>query len=147
MTKTIEDSFRDWENDIFGFGYGTGEDHVLRAVKHFFELCPEGSYGNKTYDYRILERDLTPAVAWLLLNVFGNKDIIEYGTSTRHAWLTEQGLALQAFFATKTVDELVALTSYDPGDHIICSPDACNCGPHGYERGRVCQNPFWRSRR
>ncbi len=29
----------------------------------------------------------------------------------------------------------------DRGDE--CDRVNCNCGPQGYEKGRVCPNPFW----
>ncbi|GAG02270.1 unnamed protein product, partial [marine sediment metagenome] len=35
--KTIEEQFIDWESEVFGFGYGSGEEHILKALKEFFE--------------------------------------------------------------------------------------------------------------
>src|SRR5262249_17795734 len=54
MSKTLEDSFIDWESSAFGFGYGTGELVVLPVLKRFFELCGGGSAGRQ-YDYEELE--------------------------------------------------------------------------------------------
>lgn len=31
--KTLDDCFRDWENQHFGFGYGAGEIHVLESIE------------------------------------------------------------------------------------------------------------------
>ena len=33
MAKALGDSFADWESHVFGCGYGTGEPHVLAALK------------------------------------------------------------------------------------------------------------------
>jgi hypothetical protein len=145
MTKTIEESFVDWESSAFGLGYGTGDEHVLRALKSFF-----AAFGNEdrpnSYDYRKLEAAVTPAVAWLLINRLCQTDIIEYGTSPRFAWLTPEGEALKAFIDSRSVEELEGIVCNTTEDSNICYPDACNCGPNGYEKGRVCQNPFWRKR-
>lgn len=145
MPKTIEQSFIDWESNVFGFGYGTGEDHTIGALKAFFDAFGVEDRPD-SYDYRSLEGSLGPAVAWLLINTLCHADIIEYGTSPRFAWLTEQGVALKAFVATKSVEELVELCAARSEDNDICYPDACNCGPNGYEKGRKCPNPFWRTR-
>lgn len=140
--KTLDDYFADWENHVFGFGYGSGEEHVLAVLKRFVDLTPiKGGY-----DYRVLERELTPAVAWLLINALGHADILEYGSSPRFAWFTYyKGKALKTYIDGKTVDELCAVTCRDE-NYVHCYPDACNCGPNGYEKGRVCQNPFFQEK-
>jgi hypothetical protein len=137
--KTLADNFTDWESHVFGFGYGTGEQHTIPALHRFLCAIPESG----SYDYRQLEETCGPVVAWLLINTFGRHDLIDYGTSPRRAWLTEQGRALRAFVVARTAEELIALT-YRDEDYVECSPDACNCGPNGYEKGRVCLNPFWK---
>ena len=103
--------FRKWENEVFGYGYGTGEAHTVRAVKAFFAACP--AKGN--YDYSMLENELSPVVFWLLLNIFAHADIIEYGTSPRFGWLTSKGKQIQNYVLSKTDDELYEIvTHYDP---------------------------------
>jgi hypothetical protein len=73
-------------------------------------------------------------VAWLLINHLCQLDIIEYGTSSRFGWLTAEGESLKAFVASKTADELAEIAcNHDD----VCYPDACNCGPNGYENGRI----------
>lgn len=139
FSKSPDDSFRDWEATVFGFGYGTGEEHVLGALKAFLGAT-RGDNGS--YDYRELEALLTPPVAWLLINALGHADIIEYGTSPRYGWLTMKGRRLRQFVTERGLEDLMALMNYDQ-EHTICHPDACNCGPHGYEAGRKCVNPFW----
>lgn len=145
ITKTIEQNFADWESTAFGFGYGTGEEPVLRALKGFFDCIgiEAGGSTERGYNYERLEESLGAAVAWLLINRLCQIDVIEYGTSPRFAWLTGEGEALKAFIDQHTVAELeeICQHSEDPGP---CYPDACNCGPKGYEKGRVCPNPFWK---
>lgn len=146
MTEPTNKNFADWESTAFGFGYGTGEGHVLAALKTFFETVRERD-GSQVYDYRELEAAMPPATAWLLINRLCQIDVIEYGTSPRFAWLTEEGRRLKEFITSKTVDELEAICCERGDDFNVCYPDACNCGPEGYEEGRVCVNPFWPDKR
>lgn len=140
--KTIEDHFTDWESHVFGFGYGTGEAHILPVVRQFFETLEDG----RSYDHNKLEAAMGPQVAWLLINALCHADVIEYGTSPRFGWITHNyGEALRSFILSKSTDELYELTSRD-SSYTVCYPDACNCGPNGYEEGRKCGNPFWRER-
>lgn len=141
-TKSIEQNFADWESVTFGLGYGTGEPHVLRALKAFFDAFGVDDRPN-SYDYERLEEAVTAPVAWLLINRLCQVDIIEYGSSPRYGWLTEEGEALKAFIASKSVGEVVDICCDRNEDNPGCYPDACNCGPNGYEEGRVCYNPFW----
>lgn len=135
--KSPEDYFRDWEDTAFGFGYGSGERHILPHLKRFLELC------RPQYDHNELEQELGPEIAWLLINALAHSDVIEYGTSPRYGWLTPHGKLLQQFVLSKTADELVKLATHKPKDYVACYPNACNCGPGNYEKGRVCDNPFW----
>jgi hypothetical protein len=141
MAKSLEENFIDWECSAFGFGYGSGEIHVLPALKKFFDLCPE----NAAYDYQVLEHKLTPTVAWLLINTLASDSVgcLQYGTSPRGAWLTKRGKALKAFIASKTARELIRLVTCHPIDYNVCYPNSCNCSPVGYIKGKVCDNPFW----
>lgn len=143
--KPIEDQFADWEGQVFGLGYGTGEDHTILALKMFFGAFGKDGRPN-CYDYRKLEEACTPAVAWLLINVLCHADVIEYGTSPRYGWLTPHGERLKAFIASKSVDELVEMATHHDEHYTPCYPDACNCGPNGYEEGRRCENAFWSDR-
>ena len=138
MSKTPDDYFRDWEGEAFGFGYGTGEPYIIPALKRFIELVPVDGY----YDYRVLERELTPAVAWLLINVLCRESMLEYGTSPRGAWFTPAGKRLQEYILAHTADELLNTLERDE-DYAPCYSDACNCGPNGYDKNRKCPNPFF----
>lgn len=138
MEKATTDYFADWEADTFGFGYGTGEEHTIPALQSLLCACPDK--GN--YDYKTLETELSPPVAWLLINALCRADIIEYGTSPRYGWLTGKGRRLREHMLSWSPDELIRQTARDE-NYTHCDPNACNCGPGGYEEGRVCQNPFW----
>lgn len=140
MTKTMDEYFRDWEGTTFGFGYGTGENHIIPVIKRFFELIP--MYG--CYDYQVLEKELTPAVAWLLINIFCQESILEYGTSPRGAWLDTTGKKLKSYIDSKTIDDLYVAITRDQV-YTRCYPSACNCG-EGYVEGVKCANPFWHER-
>jgi hypothetical protein len=139
--KTIEQYFTDWESHVFGYGYGTGEEHVFQALRNFFCSVPkEGGY-----DYDVLERGCTPQVAWLLINALAHADVIEYGTSPRHGWLTENGKALAEFIRARSVDQLNEATDHDE-HYTHCFPDYCNC-VGGKSDGCRALNPFWSKQR
>lgn len=140
--KTEDEYFIDWESHVFGYGYGTGEEYTLPALKVFFSTIGEADRPN-SYHHRKLEEALTPTVAWLMINILCHADILEYGTSPRFGWLTPHGERLKTFVDGKTADELYNVWA-DAGELSNCSPTACNCGPHGYEEGRKCGNPFWK---
>lgn len=142
MTKSLDDNFVDWEAHVFGFGYGSGEPHTLAMLKAFFQHV--GTQPDfRGYDYRELEETLSPPVTWLLINTLCHADVIEYGSSPRHGWLTEKGERLKAFVDKRNVGELCKLCCEHDDGYIHCYPNACNCGPNGHEPGRVCKNPFW----
>jgi hypothetical protein len=141
LIERLPKSFADWECSAFGYGYGTGEQHTLKALKDFMGAIGRDDAPH-AYDHEQLEAACTPAVAWLLISALCRANMIEYGTSPRFGWLTNTGCALKQFVDGKTVDELVALTVRTE-DFDVCYPDACNCGLNGYEAGKVCVNPFW----
>lgn len=136
--KSLADYFIDWEATAFGFGYGTGEQHTLGALKQFFSLLKDG----RSYDYRELETAMSPATAWLMINALCRDGVVEYGTSPRFGWLDPRGERLKAYVDDKTLDELYEVLSIDQ-EHPVCYKDACNCGPNGYDPKAICQNPFW----
>lgn len=143
--KSIDDHWTDWEAHVFGYGYGSGEPHTVPALKAWFGAVgrDDAAHG---YDFEKLERACGPVVAWLLINALCKADIIQYGTSPRFGWLTDEGIALKQYIDSKTSDELVHLVCRD-AEYVTCYPDTCNCGPNGYEAGRKCGNPFWVERR
>jgi hypothetical protein len=135
VTEVVTDKhFADWESDVFGYGYGTGEPHTLLALKNFFNAC-EGNSSHR-YDHRVVEAMIGPVPAWLLINALCHADIIEYGTSPRFGWLTPKGRLLYTYIEPKTIEELCTICgAADPMGH--CSPDNCNCET-------PCNNPLFR---
>lgn len=136
--KTLDAYFQDWESTAFGFGYGSGEPHIMPALKAFFEAIPE-----RPYNYEVLEQAVAPTVAWLLINVMCREGVFEYGTSPRFGWLTPAGQSLKAYIDSKTADELAVIAATRDEDNPSCYRNTCNCGPKGYDAKAVCQNPFW----
>lgn len=139
--KTIDQFFTDWESHEFGYGYGSGETHTLGALKDFFHAVQtEGCY-----DYRKLEEACDPVVAWLLINTLCRADVIEYGTSPRGGWLTENGKALAEYVRSRSVAQLYAAIDHDE-NYAQCFPDYCNC-VGGKSEGCRALNPFWPKQR
>jgi hypothetical protein len=134
--KKLGDYFADWEARVFGFGYGTGEEHTLGAVKTFLETV--GKSGR--YDYDTMENACGKNVAWLLINTFCHADIIEYGMSPRYGWLTKEGCALKVYFDSKSIDQILEDLDRDES-YTYCFPDLCQCGE------TPCNNPFWRQQK
>lgn len=133
--KTPEEHFRDWESDTFGYGYGTGEQHTIVALKLFMMYCKPSPIG---YDAKDMEFNLTPTVAWLLINILCKASIIEYGTPPRFGWMTTNGVRLREFVRAHTAADLINIaTDYKEGEYIHCMPGTCNCDED-------CDNPFWR---
>ena len=128
--KTIEQQFRDWENSVFGYGYGTGEVHTLKNLKDFFSNINSDG----TYDFTILEKNLGAEQAWLMINILCKVNIIEYGTSPKFGFLSPCGKRLMEFIQNKNVKELydIALTY----DEDMCGIDYCNCD----EKNSSCKN-------
>lgn len=141
MTKTLDDYFIDWESHVFGYGYGTGEPVIIPLLVQFLDLCRTNN--DRGYDYEVLEAHLGAPAAWLLINALCHANILEYGTSPRFGWLTARGTRLRDYAVAKGADGLMDVLNERTQDTTICMPDACNCGPNGYQAGVVCQNPFW----
>ena len=140
--KTLDDYFHDWEGHVFGFGYGTGEAFTVPLLWDFLAAIQTSDRG--VYDYKKLETAFGGQVAWLMINILCKADILEYGTSPRHGWPTSKGKRLQEYVLARSKDDLLAIASAHDPDYVECYPNACNCGPNGYEKERVCPNPFWR---
>lgn len=139
-SKSIDRHFAEWESEVIGFGYGSGEAHTLLALQEFLSVIKD-----RPYDYRTLESAVTPAVAWLLISILCRNDIIEYGSSPRYGWLTKEGEALREFVINRSIDQLVKICT-DDEQLDYCTPRFCNCGPTGYSQTKLCHNPFWREK-
>lgn len=143
--KSMDKHFTDWESHVFGLGYGTGEQYILSALKHFMDAIgrPEDDLPH-AYLHDKLESAVGNTTAWLLITMLVRANIIEYGTSPRCGWLTPQGEALRTYISGKTVEDLMALTGLQIDEADFCQPDFCNCGPTGYSKIKLCHNPFWK---
>jgi len=108
--KMTKKDFILWENEIFGYGYGTGELSILKVLKKFMDVIPK----EESYDYEILEKILSPEVTWLLINILCHSDIIEYGCSPRFGWLSDRGKELQLFLKLYTTEELYEILNEEP---------------------------------
>lgn len=130
--KTLDDYFIDWEGHVFGYGYGSGEEHIIPTLQLFMAAVPAS--GN--YDYRVLEETCGHVIAWLLINTLCHADIIDYGSSPRFGWLTAHGKTLKEYLGSHEATFLVD-SATDFEGHTPCYPTHCNCDD---ER---CHNPFW----
>ena len=136
----IDKYFVDWENHVFGYGYGTGEEYTLKALKDFMG-CMRVVKNTTNYNYTEIYKHLGTMCTWLMINILCHADIIEYGSSPRFGWLTDKGEKLYDYLKTKTVEELYNLiTSKDEEGEFCCYPDHCNCEELGQEK---CNNPFF----
>ena len=133
--------FIDWENEVFGYSYGTGEEEIIPAVREFLNLCVENKEypGIYNYSHETIEKGLGKLPAWLLINVLCRADIIEYGTSPRFGWLTDKGTLLRKYMLSKTVAELLDVLDTDE-TYVHCYKNVCNCKEIGKLK---CNNPFF----
>jgi hypothetical protein len=44
-------NFIGWEGDVFGFGYGTGEQYTLKALKDFMKSLKSGIFSDDLQNY------------------------------------------------------------------------------------------------
>ena len=132
--------FIDWFSENIGHGYGTGEAYTIPALLGFLDVTPEE--GN--YDYEEIEKRIGGASTWFLMDIFCKTHFIGYGTSPRYGWLEKKGKLLKEFLKGKSVDEVYDLVMVD-STYTHCYPNACNCGPNGYEKGKVCDNPLFKT--
>ena len=142
--KTLDEYFRDWEADVFGYGYGTGEFYTLSALKMFMEKVIEKGF----YDYSDLEKTLGGHVTWLTINILCSADVITYGVSPRFGSLSDTGTQLKLYLSCRSVDDLYNICCNYDNDYINCTRKWCNCEDGSVKgdiwRGCVVENPFWR---
>lgn len=152
-TKTMEEYFRDWENEAFGYGYGTGEQFTLPLLKNF--VCALPFMGEGSYKHVKLEQQFGAALTWLMIGILCKNNIINYGTSPRSGWLDVEGKRLKEFLSSKTEQELydIVMDVSEEDNWKRCYRDRCCCEP--IEKGGItyssredvlCRNPFWSNR-
>ena len=143
--KTLEQHFYDWRSRFFGYGYGTGEQHTIGALKDFLEAFGVKPSGGATYDYKVLEAKVGARVAWLLINKLCGSDMnfLEYGTSPRFGWVGQDGYQATLFhyITAHTLGELLDFSPSDSNEYCECYPTHCNCDDKGCEQS---PNPFWK---
>lgn len=142
--EKIDKYFTDWENHVFGYGYGTGEEYTLKALKDFMDCMEKSKFDEEilVYDHKNLYKSLGTMCTWLMINTLNHADILEYGTSPRFGWFTKKGRKLYDYLKTKTVADLYNLTtSKEEGEYYCCYPDHCNC--EELVQGK-CNNPFFK---
>lgn len=102
--------------ELFPFecGYGTGEEHTIPLVYKFMELLEDG----RLYNFEVMEEVLGKVVAWVLIELLSNCDLIEWGTSSRFGWLTTRGEELRDMVGKFTQAEMYYLVTAIPNDYI-----------------------------
>lgn len=101
--------FNNWEGEVLGFGYGTGEAVLLPIIKSFLKEIPMDS----NYDFSILEEKCGAENTWFMINLLANADNLEYGGSPRFGWLTPSGKLLKKYVDSKSIDEMYELLTRD----------------------------------
>lgn len=137
--KKIEEQFIDWENAIFGFGYGTGEQYTIQGLKDFFDQLEN----DRNYDYEKVEKKFGQLAGWLLINILCRADILEYGTSARFGWVTEKGAKLRDFLKTRKTGELYELVMNVADGYPMCGKNYCNCNPPESFDKKCSNNEFF----
>ncbi len=124
--------FIDWESQVFGYGYGSGEEYIFDGLKAFFSCVKKDG----CYEHEVIEKSLGGLSCWLFINILCRADIIDYGTSPRYVWLSDKGKILKEYIESKTTEELYKMTNVDES-YAHCSKEHCNC------TGEKCNNPLF----
>lgn len=123
-SRVTDKNFIDWEGEIMGYGYGTGEKYTLKVLINFMSALED----KRSYNYKIVEKKLGKTSTWLLINILCKDDILEYGTSPRYGWLTSKGELLREYLDDKSLDELYGIVMSRSEDSVFCYKNFCNCG-------------------
>jgi hypothetical protein len=137
--KTEDDYFRDWFSSAFPYGYGTGDEFFIKALKDVFDYMKSNE---DKYHYEDLEEMFSPAFAWFIINKLCELHIFEYGTSPRFAWIghSPKIRRIYHFIVEKSNEELMAIID-SPEDYIECYHHYCN---HTNLEDKGCLlNPFF----
>mgnify|MGYP001160154475 CR=1 FL=1 len=143
--KSLDECFKDWESSFFGFGYGSGEEFILTSLKIFMDCCREKEEGlSPSYDYKELEEKLGKSTAWLLINFFCKHDYVEYGSSSRYAWLTPTGCFLKKYLEKRSVEQLCNILDEYTTECFYDRKETGNtfCQCH-LDKREFCDNPFF----
>ena len=147
MSKSLELQFKEWFYSNFGYGYGSGEEPVLRAIRAFFGACfydndDVKEEGYPRYQYTTLEELLGQPLAWVLINKFCDDDIINYGSSSRYGWIENRGIRLKKFLEERSISELLVILFKD-NERELCTEQYCYCDDNiDYVDGKCKNNVF-----
>jgi hypothetical protein len=100
-----EREFCTWYGDTLGYGYGTGDVHFCHALVTFLRHCRETG----SYTYTTMQDALGEAAFWFFLNTLCHAGLVDYGTSPRYGWLSEEGKRLADFVKDYDADRLYNL--------------------------------------
>lgn len=117
--------FIDWQAEIFGYGYGTGEQYYLPALHTFFSTLKDG----RSYTSRDLEEKLGPLGAWMLICALCKDKVINYGSSPRVGFIDHRPEvdALRDYVVAHTPDQLYEIACGYDKNYIHCYSHFCNC--------------------
>ena len=141
-SKELRNYFYDWYADVFGFGYGTGDEYYCRDLLGFFmALGLKDAPSIYSYNHGVLEDRLGKQGAWYIINQLCKSGVIEYGTSPRNGWLTSRGKLMNQVIGEFNHDTLYEFVMSHDDDYCLCMPDYCN---HTDSADKGCRlNPFW----
>ena len=144
MSKSLEVQFKEWFESNFGYGYGSGEEPMLRSLRIFFGACfydddDPKQEGYPRYQYTTLEELLGKPLAWFLINKFCENDIINYGSSPRFGWVENRGKRLKKFFEERSINELLEIV-FEDNEKELCTEQYCFCDADGEHIDGKCKN-------
>jgi len=134
--------------------YGSGEQYVVPALKEFLSYYKREAFAPLGIDEFVTNLSqpplatLTPATIWMLVNTLNAFDILDYGTSPRYGWLTDQGFELKKYLDDNTVEHILDVLFQEhestKGIMFPCSHGdiMCCCEDRDDEKGIRCINPF-----
>lgn len=110
-TEELAYKFHKLEGEAFGYGYGTGEKHIVPLLKEFVTLCMKDG---GSCDSLEIEKVMGPANTWFLINALCRVDFLEYGTSPRYCWIdhSEEMRSIANFIVHCPSDELYEITGW-----------------------------------
>ena len=84
MNNTQEQKWKELLHDTDCLFYGELEHHLDEYIKKFFSVqVPEVGFEKN--------HEMNNLVFWFVVSMLERMDMLEYGTSPRGAWLTEDG--------------------------------------------------------
>jgi hypothetical protein len=104
-TRMTDKQFREWEDVAFGYGYGTGEPHIIAGLRVFFGAVK----ADGGYSYLDIEKAMGELPAWLVINALNHSGVLNYGTSPRFGWMEGKGHELREYFAANSDERILSV--------------------------------------